>query len=183
VQLGVQEAAARQYLYELKRVGLLTEDGKGTTLAAKWRHDETYWEAVQELMKAAYPESLLQVAPPGDADRQKVISWFVRDGLGTGTANNKAATYFLISSSAPGEAITRTTGPEKTRAATIKSTQPTSRPAAVASGDRKSDPKQQGHMLPLNINMQIHISADATSEQIESIFSAMRRHLYENPAS
>ena len=32
--------------------------------------------------------------------------------------------------------------------------------------------------MPLNINVQIHISAEATGEQIESIFTAMRRYLY-----
>lgn len=184
VQLEVQEVAARQYVSELKRVGLLTEDGKGTPLAARWRHDETYWSAVQELMKAAYPESLLQVAPPGEADRQKVISWFERDGLGSGTASNKAATYFLMSSATPGEAPTRNAGSEKAaKAVPAKSKQQTKPPGAAPSAERKSEQRQQGQLLPLNINMQIHISADATSEQIESIFAAMRRYLYDNPAS
>jgi peptide/nickel transport system substrate-binding protein len=35
--------------------------------------------------------------------------------------------------------------------------------------------------VPLNINVQIHISADAGSEQIEAIFNAMRRYLHEAP--
>jgi hypothetical protein len=35
--------------------------------------------------------------------------------------------------------------------------------------------------MPLNINVQIHISAEATGAQIESIFSAMRRYLYDGP--
>jgi hypothetical protein len=37
--------------------------------------------------------------------------------------------------------------------------------------------------IPLNVNVQIHISADASGEQIESIFSAMRRYLYDSPAN
>lgn len=183
VQLSVQEVAAKQYVAELKRVGLLTDEGKATPLAAKWRHDETYWTAVQELMKAAYPESLLQLAPPGEADRQKVISWFERDGLGIGTANNKAATYFLMSSPTPGEAPARAATGERPKVASTKSKQPEKAPPSTPPQDRKSEQKPSSQMLPLNINMQIHISADATSEQIESIFSAMRRYLYDNPAS
>jgi hypothetical protein len=77
----------------LKRVGILNEEGKATPVAGRWRHDETYWEAVQDILKGAYPESLLQLAPPGEAQRQAVVSWFTRAGLGSGTANNKAATY------------------------------------------------------------------------------------------
>jgi hypothetical protein len=41
-----------------------------------------------------------------------------------------------------------------------------------------SNKKEERHM-PLNINIQIHISADATSEQIENIFAAMKKYLYD----
>ena len=44
--LDVQPAAARQYLLELRRVGLITEEGTPTELAKKWRLDETYDEAI-----------------------------------------------------------------------------------------------------------------------------------------
>src|SRR6266478_6446475 len=79
VQLGVQEAAARQYIAELKSVGILTDEGKATALAQKWRLDDTYAEAVGELLTSVYPEGLLQVAPPADADRQRIVSWFLRE--------------------------------------------------------------------------------------------------------
>jgi hypothetical protein len=44
VELNVQEAAARQYLAELRRVGILNDENKATPVAQKWRHDETYGE-------------------------------------------------------------------------------------------------------------------------------------------
>jgi hypothetical protein len=31
--------------------------------------------------------------------------------------------------------------------------------------------------MPLNVNVQIHISADASSEQIEAIFANMKKYL------
>jgi hypothetical protein len=92
VELKVQETAAKAYTNELKAVGILTDEGKATQIAQKWRIDETYPEAVENLVSSNYPEGLRHVAPPGAADRQKVISWFLKEGLGQGTATNKAAT-------------------------------------------------------------------------------------------
>jgi hypothetical protein len=40
--------------------------------------DETYGEAVEELVAKNYPEGFLQGT---ERDRQKIISWFMRDGL------------------------------------------------------------------------------------------------------
>ena len=104
VELGVQAAAAKAYIAELRNAGHLTEDGKGTPLAHRWRLDESYTEAVGEIIRANYPEGLIHVAPPGRADRDKVIAWFKRDGLGEGSAGNKAATYLLLSTPSPNEA-------------------------------------------------------------------------------
>lgn len=184
VELQVQDAAARQYVSELKRVGILNEENKATSLAAKWRHDDTYADAVGEILSNVYPEGLIQVAPPEAADRQKVISWFTKEGLGIGTAGNKAATYLLIGSVAPNESPSRgSSHPQKngsregkpvkqaTKAASekVQVAQPMERPPRVV----------QHEPMPLNVNVQIHISAEASSEQIESIFSAMRRYLYD----
>ena len=69
ISLGVQEAAARAYVSELRSVGILSEDNKPTSLAQKWRLDETYAEAVEKIIQATYPEGLVHVAPPGDAER------------------------------------------------------------------------------------------------------------------
>lgn len=184
VQLNVQEVAARQYVTELKRVGLLTEEGKASEVAQRWRHDETYWRAAEEIVRNVYPTSLVELAPPGEGDRQKIISWFTREGLGTGTANNKAATYLLIGSPSPNEAPNRTSPAE--RSPSPKKTSE-SKPAKKKTDERPnsggSGKNIQADAPLLNLNLQIHISADATSGQIESIFAAMRRYLYDNPNS
>ncbi|MCZ8019394.1 hypothetical protein [Novosphingobium sp.] len=196
VQLSVQEAAARAYITELKNVGIIGEEGKATEVADKWRLDETYSDAVQEIVSANYPEGLLHVAPPGAAERQKVVSWFQREGLGLGAAGNKAATYLLISSPSPNEAPKTSaksgqTGsqanerPIKEKAVGVADRVRASAPKAadskkdrprISNGSNEISHSQQ---MPLNINVQIHISADAGSEQIESIFKAMRRYLYD----
>jgi hypothetical protein len=202
VQLGVQGAAAKAYIVELKSAGLITEEGKATPLAHKWRLDAKYTEAVDELITAIYPEGLRHVAPPGEADRQKVVNWFLGEGLGQGSAGNKAATYLLLSSSTPSEAPTRggarsVKEDHGSRAAQSRhDARSRSKTSSVAQkpggrlnrggggrrdqGRSRMDPPET---FPLNVNVQIHISADAGSEQIESIFSAMRRYLYDAPDS
>jgi hypothetical protein len=64
-ELAVQEVAAKAYINELKNVGLLNEDGKATALAAKWRLDDSYEEAVQELVRNNYDENLAHLSPMG----------------------------------------------------------------------------------------------------------------------
>lgn len=190
VQLGVQEVAARAYINELRTVGIVTEDGKATALAQKWRLDDTYAEATAEIVAGVYPEGLIHLAPPGEAERQKVVSWFQREGLGHGSAGNKAATYLLLSSPTPNEAprasgkISQGESAARARPARRQSSngskspeQTGKNPAPANEGQGSTSPRTDA--FPLNINVQIHISADAGTEQIESIFQAMRRYLYD----
>jgi hypothetical protein len=180
--LGVQPVAARQYLSELIRVGILDEDGKATNVALKWRQDDEYAGAVEELASTAYPEGLITIAPPGDADRQTVVNWFVSQNLGEGAAKNKAATYLLVTSKepndAPAKASVTTNNSPSTKGSTGLPKKGPTRKAAEKDGakQRKSKDESSG-LLPLNVNVQIHISADASSDQIESIFAAMRKYL------
>ena len=197
VQLGVQDAAAKAYINELRQVGLLTEESRATPLAQRWRLDDSYADAVGDLIKAIYPEGLIHIAPPGEAERQKVVSWFQREGLGQGAAGNKAATYLLLSSPTPNEApkaapkAGQGDGPARVRPARrqvsnggrANEVAETSTPRE-GGGGTKNPPAGRGvEAFPLNVNVQIHISADAGTEQIESIFQAMRRYLYDAPAS
>lgn len=194
VQLNVQEAAARAYVTELKGVGILTEDCKPTPLAHKWRLDDSYNEAVKQLIGTVYPEGLIHVAPPGEGDRQKIVSWFLREGLGQGAAGNKAATYLLLSSPTPNESPPRSGGKLGKGENAKRITKPRNgqssidRPGTLTTEAARRPVRKSGDhadrsgsydAFPLNINVQIHISADAGAEQIESIFSAMRRYLYD----
>lgn len=195
VQLGVQEAAARAYINELRNVGILTEDGKASPLAQRWRLDDTYSDAVTDIIAATYPEGLIHIAPPGEAERQKVVSWFQREGLGQGAAGNKAATYLLLSSPTPNEAPRA--GGKAAQGENSQRRQPAQRTPAGTTATRESGrgapaPSRNGSKgnpagrggsdsFPLNVNVQIHISADAGTEQIESIFQAMRRYLHDAP--
>lgn len=184
--LGVQLVAARQYLKELKRARLLDEDGKPTELASKWRNDETYEEAVAAILSEVYPESLRSIAPQGEATRTKVVSWFTHQGLGTGAAGNKAATYLLISSLEPLDLGSNTgTGKPKTTTSKAERT-PLKVKEKKKEIERSEGSTQSGRRevsMPLNINVQVHISAEASNDQIESIFKSMRRYLYDGQST
>jgi hypothetical protein len=181
INLSVQPAAARQYIAELKKVGLLNDDSKATPLAMKWRNDETYREAANEVVKTSYPQSLLDVAPPGEADRSKVMTWFMHNGLGEGTARNKAATYILMAND-PAQDGSEPRAPAA-RAAPSEKKLIKKPEREQAKGPLEKPKRTSAEVMPLNVNVQIHISADASGEQIEKIFSSMRKYLYDDSAA
>lgn len=188
IELGVQEAAARQYVAELIAVGILNDDKKATPLALDWRIDSTYSDAVDRILKTIYPQALLDIAPHEDGDRQKATSYFMREGLGQGAAGNKAATYFLIGAKNPNEAPSRP-GPkskqpsaESSTAAKPRATKAERQVRTNDAEDSKAKNTSGAGSMPLNVNVQIHISADAGTEQIEAIFSAMKRYLHDSQA-
>lgn len=176
VTLGVQPVAARQYLKELSRVGILDEDGAATDLGKVWRLDDRYEEAIETILRAAYPEGLISIAPIGGADRPTVERWFQNDGLGTGTAKNKAGTYLMIANDRPGEVKVRTASATKQPNADKKPAR-INEPKVERQTEKQRTTKQATGLPALNVNVQIHISADASSEQIETIFSSMRKYL------
>lgn len=183
--LNVQPAAARQYLAELKRIGLLDEKGAASELGEKWRHDEGYETVVTEILRSSYPESLISIAPAGDAERASVERWFAHAGLGSGTAKNKAGTYLMIANDRPGEIKVRAAPQRVEKPPTER--RPTAAPKAAAQKTDGQDNQdrgraQNGSTFPLNLNVQIHISADASTDQIETIFAAMKKYLHDEPA-
>ena len=179
VELNVQQTAARQYQVELTRLGILNEDATPTALAGRWRQDGDDPQIIAEILQNAYPEDLLQLAPPDDLDRDKIIRWFMSQNLGEGAAKNKAATYIRIASgisamdAAPSPPQAKR--PAKTAAsATVKQT-PTRQ--SGGSGGKVTNPGTGERRKPeFNVNVQIHISADATTDQIDAIFAAMSRY-------
>ena len=46
--------------------------------------------------------------------------------------------------------------------------------------DSASHPAQKPNVPAININLQIHISSDASPEQIDKIFESMSKHIYKD---
>lgn len=176
-ELGVQETAAKAYINQLIAFGLLNEDGTPSKLANPWRMDDTYRETANEILKNTYPRELLDLSPPGETDRDKITRWFMGQGLGKGSAGNRAATYLLVSSAEIPDDIqvkVKTAKPESIKVAKLSPTPKSPKKSAEKSADFE-DPRDK--QIPLNVNVQIHISADASSDQIEAIFANMKKYL------
>jgi len=175
-ELGVQSTAAKQYLKELQKLNILNADGQPTEVADKWRQNGNDLKVISEILEGAYPEGLRELAPPSDLDRDKVIRWFQGEKLGIGAARNKAATYIMVASGIPDEV------PKNPGSNGRKKREKAAPPAPAAtknerSAPTKAHPPRESRRKPqLAVNVQIHISADASAQQIDAIFSSMRKY-------
>lgn len=177
VQFGVQDTAAKAYIRELQRLGMLDEECRPTELALKWRLDDDYSQAVKDILKFAYPEDLLDTVDVNDLDRTKAKQWFEYDGLGSGAAGNKASTLALIASNSPGETSKQVSAKSERPSRRTKSVKKVAGDHPVAKSVQMPSSNEVGQGIPLNINIQIHISADSSSSQIETIFKSMKKYL------
>ena len=180
IQFDVQETAAKAYIRELQKIGMLDEDGRPTPVALKWRMDDSYSEAVAEILATVYPDELREILDVKAIDKAKAKQWFQYDGLGTGAAGNKTATLVVIASPTPGEAQKLpTTKPEVvSRKAPAKKEANVAKAAEIEKQKAQKGAQQKFNTaFPMNLNIQIHISADSSNEQIETIFRSMNKYL------
>ena len=164
----------------MKQFGLIDEDGTLTERGTKWRSDATYGDACQDILHDIYPESLGElVDDDGRPDSRKVKDWFVQQNLGDSNATKMARTYVLIA----GKQIPETHGAntDKTEPLTSRSKQSVrkSKKAEKPQKDATHEPsaslvRSEGGPT-VHLDIQIHIPADATPEQIDKIFSSMQR--------
>lgn len=174
-------ASAGNLIGPLRTLGLIDDDGRPTERAQDWRLDDSYEEVCEAILSDVYPDSLRSAFPDPSADSTGVTAWFSRNtGSGQGAASGMASLYALIAEADPaGAAAVATTG-----AAAKKKAAPRKAPPGPASGrparatEAVVENRQRRAELGLNINIQIHISSDASAEQIDKIFQSMAEHLY-----
>lgn len=188
-ELNIHKTAAKNYIADLKKARILDDENKITELAERWRHDDTYKNATQDIVKAIYPEELVSLAPPWEPsseNRKKAEGWFAKQGVGAGTARNRAATYFTIGAPNPPDSRQAKTSDQtklNRQKQRIKQIRPPKNEKSenVLKKDRNSfsfTEKINSDQMPLYINLQIHISSEASGDQIEQIFSAMKKYLF-----
>lgn len=176
--LDTQLASARaNVLPYLKAMGLIDDEGKIQDLAKAWRDDEQYAEVCEKIRKKIYPDELIAAVPDPSSDRDAAERWFANQtGAGKTAAGRMAAIYTVISEGDVSKKPPK--GVQKERRPTRKK--------AVAKAEEKksalsSNTQDMLHtpVLPgVNINLQIHISSDATPDQIDKIFESMAKHIY-----
>lgn len=184
--LGIGEGAAKNIIPALRTVGLIAENGEPRSLMNEWRDDELYSRACRTILENVYPEELRAACAPPSPDRPAVERWFAREtNTGQAAAKQMAAFYALICEADPsaGNGNKQSTA-TTTRAASKSSARRNQRESRRADDSRlpkrrSSSSAYQGPKAPsVHIDVQIHISPEASGEQIDQIFASMAKHLY-----
>lgn len=180
-------SAQTNVLLPLKKLGLLNEDGTLTERGARWRVDATYPQACDEIIKETYPEDLRAlVEADGAVDRNQVTTWFHHQGFGGSNANSMAATFAMIAEKRLPEAGSaepkKSASKELRKAPRAKATanaSPAESPRNTSVEEPTIEARSRRNVRPdVHIDIQIHIPAEASAEQIDQIFASMSKHLY-----
>lgn len=186
--LNIKEKSAQTNIIpHLVSMGIIDQDGKPLERANKWRDDQHYPEVCQEILTEVYPNELLEALPGPTLDRADVKRWFARNtGLGEVAVGRMAAFYELLVTADPSGGQATTTKKSATQKTTKKPLErvAVSSPAKPKPSETVKPTAIQGEKSvaqpTIHLDIQIHISPDATAEQIDLIFASMAKHLYKN---
>ena len=191
--LDMAENSARSNVMPfLKTFGLINNDGKPTELVKQWRDDEGYSGVCKTILDATYPQELIHAIDGAATGRPKAERWFQnKSGVGHQAASRMASIFIVVYegdlSKAPDERkASATKRAAKSDQAATKRTNKVAMPKRVAPAPQEPPEHESGARRgpsngpDVNINLQIHISSDASPDQIEQIFMSMSKHLYKN---
>lgn len=184
--LGISEASAKANIVPtLKQIGMIDEEGKtNQDLAKKFRDDSQYPKLCEDIIKRLYPQELLDAFPDLDTEKSKIVSWFMNHtGIGEAGAKRMVSFYLILREANP--SVTKVATTAKPKEVKEKQAKPVNkRPASIPKKDLAPPVSPLATTSPrnfspsLNINLQIHISSDATPEQIKSIFENMAKYIF-----
>jgi hypothetical protein len=185
--LGMKASSARgNVLPSLKQLGIIDDDGRTLPRAKLWRDDEHYAQVCKDMLKDVYPQELLDAVPDPNTHRSQAESWFAHN-TGTGqVAARKMTSFYSVLAKAdataqpdkekkerkPSEATPRKIAKVSRASAAVEAGQNIEK---VQPGGQDRQPQAPG----ININLQVHISADSTPDQIDQIFASMAKHIYQ----
>ena len=163
----------------LKTLGIIDEEGKTGERAKQWRDDGHYAEVCKQILGEVYPQELLD-AVNDVSQRTQAERWFAtKTGTGEGASRRMAALYCtLLERDASKQTEEK---PERPRSGKRTEEKPVARPSVPsapitpATGHSSPEPPQGPG---ISINLEIHISADSTPDQIDAIFASMAKHIY-----
>ncbi len=183
--LGMSEVSAKSNIMpSLKQAGLIDDSGKtNQDLAKKFRDDGQYKEFCNGLLKKLYPTELLDAFPDKDSDIKKIKAWFMNhSGVGEVGAGRLAAFYVeLVSGEVKQEkkSDSKQTAPRPKIVKESKGKSPA--PPQTKHTEEQVQTQNSSKSNPdIHINIQIHISSDASPDQIKSIFENMSKYVYKS---
>lgn len=182
---------AGNILPQLRTLGLIDTEGAPLDVAKRFRLDGEYQGAVAEIVDRLYPSELRDLFPGPEEDLKDVANWFMLHTAGGQIGSTAQARFYLMLVS--GELPTadsrksHNAGPGDTKPTAQKrqmrnapATTPASAPVSTtpAAPAANSTTSSRPLMPGLSLDIQIHIDAEATLEQIDAVFASMARHLY-----
>jgi hypothetical protein len=182
-----EDSARANVLPTLRAVGLLDDSWNVNNERAKaWRDDIMYKEVCATVVGELYPPEIIDLASDPSLGPSELARWFSnKTGAGT-KAVQRMVSFFLLVMRPDLDAQTKENGTAtravskvvtKERVTAAKRVgQADARSAAVKNTTKGSD-MNNGGTLPVHINVQIHIAADASADQIDQIFASMAKHL------
>lgn len=179
--LGIGTRAAGNLLPDFKRVGIIDQDGVPKERAKAWRDDEQYPSVCDAIRKEVYPQELLDAFPsPSEDDKGGIERWFAnRTGLGTISVKKMTSFYLMLSEADPAK-MAESAKPKAEK----PKPRPKQEPKVKVTGKEetvgtkiKSGAEEELGIPSININIEVHISADAEPTQIDKIFESMAKHL------
>ena len=176
--LGMQEKSARNNILPyLQQLGIIDSEGKTLDRARQWRDDAQYADVCKQMRKEVYPEELLHAVPDPITNRDAAGRWFANETGAGANAVNKMIGLFavLVEGNPENKNRSNRSGSTATKKTTTRKTGTKSRkPKPSPEGDLVRTPESPG----IHINIQVHVSSDATPDQIDQIFASMAKHIY-----
>lgn len=183
--LNMKEASARNnVLPYLKQVGIIDEDGKTQERAKKWRDDSQYKKVCSEIIKEVYPQELLDACPDPNSDKESAERWFSNHtGSGQVAVRKMISFYSILTEADPSKATepknkNSTKGTPSPKKAPKEKVAQKTEPKKVETTNKEQAAHNKSVIPSININLQIHISADASPDQIDKIFENMAKHIF-----
>jgi len=191
--LGMIEKSAKQnVLLALVAFKIIDQDGKPTERAKQWRDDEQYPTLCEQIRQEIYSSELVDAFHPPAPDKNAVERWIAsKTGVGESASGKMAATYLLLCEANPqaGQDVNNTTPAKLARKVIKPRPLPWAKtPEGITDNIPVSTENIPVHIerpkvaisqpIPsIHIDIQIHISADASNTQIDQIFASMSNHL------
>lgn len=186
------DQSARNILAPLRQMGIIDADGKPQPRATDWRSDAKYPTVCSAIISEIYPQELLDLFPDAQVDNVTAKSWFMDTcALGDNAAGKITSTFSMLKSgqikadadvtkTAASPKKAKTNKPQKNVLSDNGANPPVSAPPTPAvDANAPLVPTASTALTPsVHIDLQIHISPDASPDQIDSIFASMAKHLY-----
>lgn len=176
LEMEVKSARANVLPY-LVSMGIIDEDGKTLDRAKHWRDDLEYPKVCDEILEDVYPRELLDTFQGQEIKPEAITRWFSNHtGAGDSAVRRMVGTFTLLLKKDP------LAEPERKPSNTEKMIAPkkkvTTLPKPATQETKTTTTKTENVGPSLNINVQVHISSDATPDQIDQIFQSMAKHIY-----